>query len=88
VSQEIGVPVPAPFKAICVACAPATLGYAVPAGAASSGGLAWQEVQLSEVSGDAATWHVWQTGPDFTDGAETSWQALQFAGNVAAVSVK
>jgi hypothetical protein len=50
--------------------------------------LAWQEVQLSEVSGDAATWHVWQTGPDFTDGAETSWQALQFAGNVAAVSVK
>jgi hypothetical protein len=63
-------------------------GYAVPAGAPLSGGLAWQEVQLSEVSGDAATWHVWQTGPDFTDGAETSWQALQFAGNVAAVSVK
>jgi hypothetical protein len=71
-----------------VECAPAMFGYAVPAGAASSGGLAWQEVQLSEVSGDAATWHVWQTGPDFTDGAETSWQALQFAGNVAAVSVK
>ena len=27
-------------------------------------------------------------GPDFADGAETSWQALQFAGNVAAVTVK
>jgi hypothetical protein len=83
VSQEIGVP--APLKAICVACAPATLGYAV---APADGGLAWQEVQLSDASGDAATWHVWQAGPDFTVGAETSWQALQFAGNVAAVSVK
>jgi hypothetical protein len=70
-----------------VECAPATLGYAVPAGAPPSGGLAWQEVQLSDVSGDAATWHVWQTGPGFTVGAETSWQTLQFAGNVADVTV-
>jgi hypothetical protein len=53
VSQEIGLPVL--FKAICVACAPGTLGYAAPAGAPPDGGLAWQEVQLSAVSGDAAT---------------------------------
>jgi hypothetical protein len=62
------------------------LGYAAPAGAPPDGGLKWQEVQVSAVSGDAATWHVWQTGPTFTDGAETSWQALQPAGNVAAVT--
>jgi hypothetical protein len=63
-------------------------GYAAPAGAPLSGGSAWQEVQSRDVSGDAATWQVWQTGPTFVDGAETSWQAPQFAGNVAAVSVK
>ena len=57
-------------------------GYAAPAGAPLFGGNAWQEVQLNAVSGEAATWHVWQTGPDFTVGAETSWQALQLAGNV------
>jgi len=58
-------------------------GYAAP-----DGWPAWQDVQLSDASGDAATWQVWQAGPDFTVGAETSWQAPQFAGNVAAVSVK
>jgi hypothetical protein len=46
--------------------------YTAPAGAAPFGGLAWQEVQLTAVSGEAAMWHVWQTGPTFTDGAETS----------------
>jgi hypothetical protein len=79
VLQEIGVP--ALFKAICVACAPGTLGYAAP-----TGGLAWQEVQLGDVSGDAAMWHVWQAGPDFTVGAETSWQALH-AANVAVTTL-
>src|SRR5512132_1080210 len=86
VLQEIGVP--APFRAMCVACAPEMLGYAAPAGGPPSGGPAWQEVQVSDVSGDAATWHVWQAGPDFAVGAETSWQPPQFAGNVAAVSPK
>jgi hypothetical protein len=35
-------------------------------------------VQLSAVSGDAATWHVWQTGPAFVDGGEVgmSWQLM------------
>jgi hypothetical protein len=61
--------------------------YTAPAGAAPFGGLAWQEVQLAAVSGDAATWHVWQTGPAFVDGAETSWQELQLPGNVVAVTV-
>jgi hypothetical protein len=42
--------VPNLFKAMCVACAPETLGYAAP-----DGGLAWQEVQLVAVSGDPAT---------------------------------
>jgi hypothetical protein len=56
-----------PLKATCTACAPATFGYVPPAG-----GLAWHEVQLSAVSGEAATWHVWQTGPTFVDGEETS----------------
>jgi hypothetical protein len=46
--------------------------YAAPAGAKLFGALAWQEVQLAAVSGEAATWHVWQTGPAFADGAETS----------------
>jgi hypothetical protein len=46
--------------------------YTAPAGAAPSGGLAWQEVQFAAASGEAATWHVWQTGPTFVDGAETS----------------
>ena len=86
VSQEIGVP--ALVRAMWVECAPAMFGYAAPAGAPLSGGTVWQEVQLTAVSGEAATWHVWQTGPDFVEGAETSWQAPQFAGNVAAVSVK
>jgi hypothetical protein len=63
-------------------------GYAAPAGAPLVGGLAWHEVQLAAASGDAATWHDWQTGPDFSVGAETSWQAPQFAGNVAAVTAK
>jgi len=85
VSQAIGVP--ALFKAMCVAWAPAMFGYAAPAGAPLSGGAAWQEVQFSDVSGDAETWHVWQAGPGFTVGAETSWQALQLAGNAAAVTV-
>jgi hypothetical protein len=47
-------------------------GYTAPAGPKLVGGLAWQEVQLTAVSGEAATWHVWQTGPAFADGAETS----------------
>jgi hypothetical protein len=38
------------------------------------------------VSGEAATWHVWQTGPAFVDGAETSWQAPHVPGNVADVT--
>ena len=50
------------------------------------GGLAWQEVQLAAVSGEAATWHVWQTGPAFADGAETSWQPPQFPVNVVEVT--
>jgi hypothetical protein len=57
-------------------------GYAAPAG-----GLAWQEVQFRDVSGEAATWHVWQTGPDFVDGAETSWQVMQPGGNVESRNV-
>jgi hypothetical protein len=63
-------------------------GYAAPAGAPPLGGLAWQEVQLAAVSGEAATWHVWQGGPTFVDGGEvgTSWQALQLPGNVAEVT--
>jgi len=61
-------------------------GYAAPAGAPLSGGTAWQEVQLMAVSGEAATWHVWHTGPDFVEGAETSWQELQLPGNVADVT--
>jgi hypothetical protein len=61
-------------------------GYKAPAGAVLSGGLAWQEVQLANVSGEAATWHVWQTGPTFVDGAETSWQVPQLPGNVADVT--
>jgi hypothetical protein len=44
--------------------------YAAPA--PPSGGLAWQEVQLVAASGEAPTWHVWQTGPTFVDGVETS----------------
>jgi hypothetical protein len=59
--------------------------YAAPA--PPFGGLAWQEVQLAAASGEAATWHVWQTGPTFVDGAEMSWQTLQLAGNVAEVTV-
>jgi hypothetical protein len=50
------------------------------------GGLAWQEVQLAAVSGEAATWHVWQTGPAFVDGAETSWQPPQLPVNVVEVT--
>jgi hypothetical protein len=46
--------------------------YAAPAGAPPSGGLEWQEAQLAAASGEAATWHVWQTGPAFADGVETS----------------
>jgi hypothetical protein len=63
--------------------------FAYTAPAPPFGGLAWQEVQLSAVSGDAATWHVWQAGPTFVDGGEvgTSWQTLQLAGNVAEVTV-
>jgi hypothetical protein len=80
VSQEIGVP--ALVRAMWVECAPAMFGYAAPAGAPLSGGTVWQEVQLTAVSGEAATWHVWQTGPDFTVGAETSWQVMQPGGNV------
>ena len=70
VSQEIGVP--ALVRAMCTACAPAMFAYTAPAGAPPFGGLAWQEVQLAAVSGEAATWQVWQTGPTFVDGAETS----------------
>jgi hypothetical protein len=47
-------------------------GYAAPAGPKLVGGFAWQEVQLIAVSGEAATWHVWQTGPTFVDREETS----------------
>jgi hypothetical protein len=47
-------------------------GYTDPAGAPPFGGLAWHEVQLAAASGEAATWHVWQTGPAFVDGAVTS----------------
>jgi hypothetical protein len=86
VLQEIGVP--ATFKAMWVECAPAMFGYAAPAGAPPFGGPAWQEVQFVAVSGDPAAWHVPQAGPTFVDGAERSWQALQLAGNVAAVTVK
>jgi hypothetical protein len=60
--------------------------YTAPAGAPPFGGLAWQEVQLTAVSGEAATWQVWQTGPDFEDGAETSWQPPQLAVNVPDVT--
>jgi len=35
--------------------------YTAPAGATPFGGLAWQEVQLRAVSGDA-TWHVVHSG--------------------------
>ena len=51
-----------------------------------TGGLVWQEVQVAAASGEAATWHDRQTGPVFEDGAETSWQALQFPGNVPEVT--
>jgi hypothetical protein len=60
-----------------VECAPAMFGYA---GAPADGGLAWQEVQLAASSGEAATWHVWQTGPDFVEVAETSWQSMHPGG--------
>jgi len=70
VLQVIGVP--ALVKAMCAPCAPAMFAYAAPAGAPPFGGLAWQEVQLAAASGEAATWHVWHTGPAFADGAETS----------------
>jgi hypothetical protein len=78
---------PAAFSAMWGECDPAMFGYAVPAGARPSGGTAWQEVQLAAASGDAATWHAWQTGPAFADGAETSWQGPQLPGNVARVTV-
>ncbi|PJB30842.1 MAG: hypothetical protein CO109_13145 [Deltaproteobacteria bacterium CG_4_9_14_3_um_filter_65_9] len=77
VSQAIGVP--APFKAMCAAWAPATFGYE---DAAPLGGFAWQETQLIAVSGDPAMWHVWQTGPDLVEVPETSWQTLQLEENV------
>jgi len=62
---------------------PATFGYVAP-----DGGFPWHEVQSAAVSGEAATWHVRQTGPTFVDGAETSWQAPQPAGNAAADTLK
>jgi hypothetical protein len=53
------------------------------------GGLAWQEVQLSAVSGDPAAWHVVHSGAAGRgDVPVTAWQVPQFAGNVAAVTVK
>jgi hypothetical protein len=55
--------------------------YAAPA--PPSGGLAWQDVQLADESGDAAAWHVWQTGPTFVEGAISSWQVTQPGGYVA-----
>jgi hypothetical protein len=85
VSQEIGVP--ALVKAMWTACAPAMFAYAAPAGAPPFGGLAWQEVQLTAVRGEAPTWHDWQTGPAFVDGAETSWQVRQFAVNAVLSTV-
>jgi hypothetical protein len=45
-------------------------------------------VQLNDVSGEAATWHVRQTGPTFVDGAKSSWQVPQLAGNAAADTPK
>jgi len=84
VSQSIGLN--ALSKAICAACAPGMLGYAAPAGAPPDGGLAWQEVQLSAVSGDAATWHVAHSGALETgDVPVTAWQIPQFGVNVAEV---
>jgi len=47
-------------------------GYAAPAGAFPSGGVAWQEVQFKAVSGDPAAWHVPHAGPAFADGAARS----------------
>jgi hypothetical protein len=84
VSHETGLP--AAFKAACPECAPAMFGYAAPAGAEPFGGSAWQEVQFNAVSGEAAWWHVTQTGPDLAVGAETSWQVAQLPVNVDAVT--
>ena len=68
VSQVIGDPVL--VMAMCTACAPAMFGYTAPVG--PFGVPSWQEVQPAGGSGDDATWHVWQTGPAFVEGAETS----------------
>jgi hypothetical protein len=63
-------------------------GYAAPAGAPLFGGPEWQEVQLKAASGEAATWHVWQAGPDLTVGANSSWQVEQPFVKVAGVAWK
>jgi hypothetical protein len=57
VEQATGVP--ATFKAMCVACAPATFGYA--AVEASPGGFAWQEVQFVTSLG-SVMWQEVQSG--------------------------
>jgi hypothetical protein len=49
--------------------------------------LAWQELQLSAVSGEPAVWHVVHSGtPETGDVPVTAWQLPQFAVNVVLVT--
>jgi len=85
VLQEIGVP--APFKAMCTAWAPAMFGYAAPV--PPPGGLAWQEVQFVSVSGDPAVWHTVHSGAVETGEVPvTAWQFEQLLVKVDCVAWK
>jgi hypothetical protein len=51
---------------------PATFGYVAP-----DGGFSWQEVQLSDVSGELVWWHTVQVGPSFVADPVSKWQYPQ-----------
>jgi hypothetical protein len=56
---------------------PATFGYVAP-----DGGSAWQEVQLSVVSGEPVWWHTVQVGPMFVVDPVAKWHEPQLAAKV------
>jgi hypothetical protein len=81
VEHDTGVP--APFKAMCAGCAPATFGYAVET---PFGGFAWHEVQFVTSLG-SEMWHEVQSGaPERGDVPVTAWQLAQLDVNVALVA--
>ena len=68
-----------PGSALCLACAPATLGNVVP-----DGGSPWQEAQFTTVNGDPAAWQTVQTGAvESGELPVTAWQTRQLASKPA-----